>query len=169
MAKKKPRKRSAKKRPTTAAGSLAAAVSELREGLSRLREEENLGVDLVGDLRHADRLLAPVRDVIAEHLRAILRAAHVERRPPLEKGRKIAREVNDMLASYGLRLRFPGTKVPATLAYMTIGTAKPAAFVLRAHGSGKAKVHYLATDFSELDIIVAPPDLRRRRKQSRQK
>lgn len=169
MAKKRPRKRLAKKRPKKSADPLAAAVDELRESLARLRDQQKLGDDLVSDLRQADAVLSPIRDVIAEHLKAVLRVAHVEKRPPLAKGRNIARQVNDVLANYGLRLRFPGTGLPATLAYTQIGRAKPAAYVLRTTAGGKPRTHYLATDFSDLDVITAPPDRRRLRKRSSRK
>lgn len=103
------------------------------------------------------RELEAIRREIADRVQQLL-APYVGRRPAtIEEGQAICREINELVASFGLRLKFPERDIPGTLAFKPVSRAKPGAFVYMGRAEGKQQTAYGSAGLPPLTVVPVAP------------
>ncbi len=104
--------------------------------------------------------LEKVRREVAGRLEILLQR-HVGIQPvSVAEGREIARRINQLVASFGCRLRAGNFGAASTINYAKSGGATPGAFYFPALQEGKAKNVYAGKSLPKLFVVPAPPDRR---------
>lgn len=113
------------------------------------------------ELSTADRAARKARETIRRILRTSLRSLGEVNPDSLEEGQEISREINRLVDRHGFRLRVPGTKLPGTLAYLSV--SDPPVFVVMKSGRQKRTMKSLGHNLAKLDLVNAPQISGRRR------
>lgn len=115
---------------------------------------------ILGDIDTVNIEFSPLRELIALKIQSILQTYEGLRAKSLEEGQNVSRRINDFVASYGLRLRYPESSLPATIAFSQVGNARPGIFLLRTTIDGK-QANKGSSRLPLLEVVKMPPRHRR--------
>ena len=104
-----------------------------------------------------DSRLASCRRSLARYLQRALRALGTIEPETLEEGQAIARRANQLVRTYGLRFRFPGTDSPGSLTFVQLRPDALGIFRLTAQIEGVNRTASIQRDFSKLEIFAPEP------------